>query len=110
MYSATMADLAGQISRYFDRRLIDNTGLTGVFDIHMDLVPEDSPSPEPADAAPPPAGDPMADLRAMIRGQQQRYGGVIVPALQKQLGLKVESGKGPGDTLVIDSIERPSPN
>ena len=46
VYSATMADFAGQISQYFDRRLIDNTGLTGVFDIHMDLVPEDAgPSP-----------------------------------------------------------------
>jgi uncharacterized protein (TIGR03435 family) len=110
MYSVTMADFAGQISRYFDRRLIDNTGLTGVFDIHMDLVPEDSPSPEPTDAAPPPVGDPMADLRAMMRGQQQRYGGVIVPALRNQLGLTVESGKGPGDALVIDHIERPSPN
>jgi uncharacterized protein (TIGR03435 family) len=107
MYSATMADFAGQISRYFDRRLIDNTGLTGVFDIHMDLVPEDSPSLEPTQ---PPAGDPVADLRAMIRGQQQRYGGVIVPALKNQLGLTVESGKGPGDRLVIDHIERPSPN
>ena len=52
----------------------------------------------------------MAGLRAMIRWQQQRYGGVIIPALQNQLGLKVESGKGPGDTLVIDHIERPSPN
>jgi uncharacterized protein (TIGR03435 family) len=52
----------------------------------------------------------MADLRAMIRGQQQRYGGVIVPALQNQLGLTLESGKGPGDTLIIDHIERPSPN
>ncbi|HWF06882.1 MAG TPA: M56 family metallopeptidase [Bryobacteraceae bacterium] len=110
MYSATMADFARQISRYFDRRLIDNTGLTGVFDIHMDVVPEDSPSPAPTDAAAPPAGDPMAELRAMTRVLQQRYEGVIVPALQNQLGLTMESGKGPGDTLVIDHIERPSPN
>jgi len=109
MYSATMADFAGQISRYFDRRLIDSTGLTGVFDIHMELVPEESPSLEPTNAAPPAAGDPLG-LRTMIRSQQQRYGNVIVPALQKQLGLTVESGKRPGDTLVIDHIERPSPN
>jgi bla regulator protein BlaR1 len=109
MYSATMADFAGQISRFFDRRLIDSTGLTGVFDIHMDLVPEDSPSPKPTDAAPPAAGDPLG-LRTMIRSEQQRYGDVIVAALQKQLGLTVKLGKGPGDTLVIDQIERPSSN
>jgi uncharacterized protein (TIGR03435 family) len=52
----------------------------------------------------------MAGLRAFADWQQQRYGGVIVAALQNQLGLTVESGKGPGDTLVIDHIERPSPN
>jgi bla regulator protein blaR1 len=108
MYSATIASFASQLSQYFDRRLIDKTGLTGMFDIHMDLVPEDAgPSPF---ASAENRGDPMAGLRAMTSWQQQRYGGVIVPALQNQLGLKVESGKGPGDTLVIDHIERPSPN
>jgi len=106
MYSATMGTFAGQIAQYFDRRLIDKTGLSGVFDIHMDLVPEDAGPPPLAENP----GDAMVGLRAMAGWWQQRYGGVIVPALQKQLGLTVESGKGPGDTLVIDHIERPSPN
>jgi bla regulator protein BlaR1 len=109
MYSATMTGLANQISKYFDRRLIDRTGLVGVFDIHMDLVPDDA-GPPPDVAAIENAGDGMAGLRALAGFQQRAYGSVIVPTLQKQLGLTVESGKGPGDTLVIDSIERPSPN
>jgi len=108
MYSVTMTFFVGQISHYFDRHLIDKTGLTGVFDIHMDLVPEDA-GPSPL-ASVENRADPMASLRAVNSWQQQRYGGVIIPALQNQLGLKVESGKGPGDTLVIDHIERPSPN
>jgi bla regulator protein blaR1 len=108
MYSTTMASFAGQLSQYFERRLIDKTGLTGMFDIHMDLVPEDA-GPSPLASAEN-QGYVMGGLRAMASWEQQRYGGVIVPALRNQLGLKVESGKGPGDTLVIDHIERPSPN
>jgi uncharacterized protein (TIGR03435 family) len=31
-------------------------------------------------------------------------------AIQQQLGLKLEPGKGPVETLIIDHIERPSEN
>ena len=34
----------------------------------------------------------------------------IFAAVQEQLGLKLESGRAPLDVLVIDAIERPSPN
>jgi uncharacterized protein (TIGR03435 family) len=77
----------------------------------MDLVPDDNaPKLDLQAVFNETPGDAMAGLTAINRFQQQAYGAVIVPALQKQLGLTVESGKGPGDTLVIDHIERPSPN
>ena len=34
----------------------------------------------------------------------------LFTALQEQLGLKPESQKGPVDTIVVDHVERPSPN
>jgi uncharacterized protein (TIGR03435 family) len=34
----------------------------------------------------------------------------LIAALQEQLGLKLESTKGPVETIVIDHIERPSEN
>jgi uncharacterized protein (TIGR03435 family) len=35
---------------------------------------------------------------------------LLLTAVQEQLGLKLESGKGPMPVLVIDHIERPSEN
>jgi uncharacterized protein (TIGR03435 family) len=34
----------------------------------------------------------------------------LFTAIQQQLGLKLESTKAPVDVLVIDHIQRPSPN
>jgi uncharacterized protein (TIGR03435 family) len=92
----TMAELAKTLSRTYTamlgRNVIDETGLTGAFDIHLTWAvdadgqgPADNPSPDPA-------------------------GPSIFTALQEQLGLKLEATKGPVEVLVIDYIEKPSGN
>jgi uncharacterized protein (TIGR03435 family) len=81
-----------------DRPVIDKTGISGMFDMHLEFALDDTtrsavPQNSPAAAL---ADDPS--------------GPSIFTALQEQLGLKLEPSKGPGEFLVIDSIERPSEN
>ncbi|WP_317890585.1 TIGR03435 family protein [Acidicapsa ligni] len=48
-----------------------------------------------------------------IEGSRQKTeesSGSLFTAFQKQLGLKLESAKGPVEILVIDHIEKPSEN
>jgi uncharacterized protein (TIGR03435 family) len=93
----TMAELAKTLSRTYvsavGRNVIDETGLTGAFDIHLTWA-VDSTS----------AGTGAIDNAADLAGPP------IFTALQEQLGLKLESTKGPVEVLVIDHIERPSGN
>ncbi|HEV2645172.1 MAG TPA: TIGR03435 family protein [Acidobacteriaceae bacterium] len=63
----------------------DKTGLTGIYDFTLHYSPVDPPPPDSTEPS-------------------------IYTALQEQLGLKLESVKGLGKVLVIDSVERPSEN
>lgn len=76
-----------------DREVTDKTGLTGKFDIELEFARTLNVRQEPA---PVETADPA--------------GLSIFTALQEQLGLKLESARGTGYSLVIDSIERPSEN
>ncbi len=87
-HRVSMTEFSQQLP--FDRPVIDKTGLAGVFDFHLEYAAEDARGGAPADD---PAGAPS-----------------IFTAIQEQLGLKLEPAKGPGEFLVIDSIEKPSEN
>jgi uncharacterized protein (TIGR03435 family) len=67
---------------FLDRPVVDKTGLTGRYDIHLDL-PADENS----------AAHDVTSTLAM--------------AVQQQLGLKLSPARGPGEFLVIDRVERP---
>jgi len=102
----TVAEFCLPLSGRLDRNVIDRTGITGTFDVHLELAPGVSrplpPPPPPvvsADpgAAPPAPPDPGDVFLAMQTGLQK-------------LGLKLESAKSPVEFLVIDRVERPSEN
>jgi uncharacterized protein (TIGR03435 family) len=88
--------LIRELSRQLSRTVADETGLTGKYDFTLLWEPDDvSPIAMGTNdnAAPPDSG-----------------GASLFTALQEQLGLKLESQKGPVSVIVIDHIEQPSPN
>jgi uncharacterized protein (TIGR03435 family) len=98
--STTMANLANFLSTMLSRTVVDKTGITGEFDFQLTFTPDTSAVPSPDVAGPRPAGGAAAaDL-----------GPDIFTAMREQLGLKLESAKGPVQVLIIDHVERPSEN
>jgi uncharacterized protein (TIGR03435 family) len=93
-----MPELVRILSMALGRTVIDKTGFTPLFDIKLDFLPDATTSALPA---PPPdgAGAPP----------DSNYPS-ITTALQEQLGLRLDSTKGPVEVIVIDHIERPSAN
>jgi uncharacterized protein (TIGR03435 family) len=83
------------LSNMLGRTVINHTGLTGKYDVNLQPVPDSLQlQPDPADALTP------ADILNLA----------IVEAVEKHLGLKIESIKAPQEVLVIDHIEHPSAN
>ena len=92
-----LSQLASSLSQMVQRVVIDRTGLTGNFDLELTYTPDQMPQFTPPPGAPgPPPIDPN--------------GPSIFTALQEQLGLKLDSQRGPVNVYVIDGAERPVEN
>jgi uncharacterized protein (TIGR03435 family) len=87
-----MPELVRKLSLMLDRAVIDNTGYTGLFDLRIHFVPDAS---TPAMPPPPPGSD---------------VPGPSLPQALRQLGLQLESTKGPVEVIVVDHAQRPSGN
>lgn len=94
-----IANLIPLFSQVLERTIVDKTGLTGSFDVGMAWTPDETqamkwqmPPGVPAPAPPDPGGP------------------SIFTAIQEQLGLKLESSKGPVDVVIVDRAEKPSEN
>jgi uncharacterized protein (TIGR03435 family) len=90
--SALIQILAQQVGR----AVLDNTGLTGRYDFTWQFNLNASPGGGRGGANPAASGDSEPAS--------------IFTILQEELGLKLDSGKGPVEVIVIDHIERPSDN
>ena len=90
-----MQEFGRVLSTLLDRTVIDKTGFTGLFDVQLNFLPDDTTAAMP----PPPPGT----------GLESKTPSVFV-ALQEQLGLRLESARGPVEVIVVDHVERPSAN
>ncbi len=86
----SIATLADVIASSAGRPVEDRTGLDGTYAVRLSWTDDSRVAGTQATAEVP--------------------GPSIFTALEEQLGLKLESGKGPGEFLVIDSVEKPSAN
>jgi uncharacterized protein (TIGR03435 family) len=82
----TMPQFAEFLARKLDRIVVDETSLSGAFEIVLDAAPYS------------------------LDGSQDAAGPSIFTALQEQLGLKLEARKAPVEILIVDHAERPSEN
>ena len=88
-----LPDLAANLSELLGRPVVDNTSLTGRFDVYLKFTPYNAI----AIGAQPFQTDDLSSPSIFV-------------ALQEQLGLKLESSKGPVQILMVDHVERPSEN
>ena len=89
---ATMAELASLLQRSaLEHPVVDKTGLAGRYDFDLEFAPDET-------------------LFGGALGQgpeNPQYPGLFA-AIEQQIGLKLEAGKGPVEALIIDSAARPS--
>ena len=80
-----------------NRKVIDKTGLTGLYDINLEWTPDNLEAPF----------TPTADLQVSA----SLTGPSLMTAIEEQLGLRlVSTTGGPVEVIVIDSVQKPSEN
>jgi bla regulator protein BlaR1 len=96
-----MKSLADDLSNFLGRVVLDKTGLTGSYDVKLEWQPDENQvAMFQTMGVPEGFGAPAADW----------HGPTLFTALEEQLGLKLESQKGPVEIFTIERIERPSEN
>jgi hypothetical protein len=83
--NASMPLLAARLSDILQQPVLDETGLSGSFDFKSTALDK----------------DPKAEYQDIVAS--------ILTSVQ-EMGLKLKAAKGPVETIVIDHVERPSPN
>jgi uncharacterized protein (TIGR03435 family) len=96
----TIETFAANLSRLIGSIVVDKTGLDGYYDLSLEYA-QDASLAGRSDF---PGGRPPELDRPASDGPS------IFAALQEQLGLKLESKKGPVSVLVIDKAEQPQDN
>jgi uncharacterized protein (TIGR03435 family) len=86
----SMSALARLLASILQRPVIDETGLTGAFDLDWDYSP--------------------AAQRALSSLNPTSEGKTLFDGLEEQLGLKLDARRGPVSVVVIDQADPPDAN
>jgi len=97
---ADMTQFAQRISGRLDHNVVNKTGVSGMFNFHLEFTPDPSIRGQ-AMPGPPDGANPAAPAEP---------GPSLFVALQEQTGLKLTPDKGPVSFLIIDHVEKPTAN
>ena len=98
---STLAQFANSLGMFAGRIVQDRSGLTGAWDIDLTWTPDQMAQ------RPPGAGDAPPQINGVAIDPN---GPSLFTAVQEQLGLKLDSQRGPVEMLVIDRAEKPVEN
>jgi uncharacterized protein (TIGR03435 family) len=93
-HATTIDYFSKTVLQWLERPVIDKTGVTGRFDFHFEYGIDEN----------------MRGFGEIGPAQPGEPAGPSIFTALQQLGLKLEAAKGPGDFIVVDSLERPSEN
>jgi len=88
--------VADMLSGRVRRLVVNRTGLTGHYSFSLEFTPDQLPPPGAAGS---PGAHPV-----------DPNGPSLFTALQEQLGLRLDSQRGPVDMLVVESVSQPTPD
>ena len=89
LHGRPISDLVRTLEAALQRKVVDRTGLTGIYDIELSYV----------------------DQSFVGKGiGSDDDGPALLTALQEQLGLRLQSTRGPVDVLVVDTASEPTTN
>jgi uncharacterized protein (TIGR03435 family) len=94
-----MSRLAVNLATWVDRIVADRTGLSGGFNLKLEWSLDERPR-----------FDALGGPGRAVEGPVDRTGPSIFSAVEEQLGLKLQPTTGPVDVLVIEHLEKPTPD
>ena len=92
--------MPNQLASAAGRTVLDKTGLEGRFEMKLEWRTDPSLTQSPEAVAMATAAAAAAPVDAVP----------IFTALQEQLGLKLQAARAPLEVMVIDSLQRPTPD
>jgi uncharacterized protein (TIGR03435 family) len=92
-----MTRIARELSVFAGRPVLNHTGLPGAFDFQLIWTPDQG-------------GPTVADKMKAAGNSLDSSGASFFPAVEEQLGLKLEPTRGQIEVLLIDRAEQPSEN